>query len=56
MTRSQYYFCGAGKVAVEVKAKMRNMIIESRGCTEEEATNDLERLSKASRFATDIFD
>ena len=41
---------------MEVKAKLRNMIIESKGCTEEEATNALERLTKASRFATDIFD
>ena len=32
------------------------MIMESKGCTEEEATNGLERLSKALRFATDIFD
>jgi len=53
---ASYYFCGAGKVAVEVKAKLRDMIIESKGCTEEEASNDLERLSKASRFSTDIFD
>ena len=41
---------------MEVKAKMRSMIIESKGCTEEEASNGLERLSKTSRFATDIFD
>lgn len=32
------------------------MIIDSKGYTEEEATSALERLSKASRFATDIFD
>jgi len=43
-------------VALEVKAKLRRVIMESKGCTEEEATNELERLSKASRFATDIFD
>jgi len=53
---ASYYFCGAGKVAMEVKAKLRDMIVESKGCTEEEAANDLERLSKMSRFATDIFD
>jgi len=53
---ANYYFCGAGKVAVEVKARLRNMIIESKGCTEEEAANHLEQISKASRFATDIFD
>jgi len=41
---------------MEVKAKMRSMITESKGCSEEEATDDLERLTKASRFATDIFD
>lgn len=41
---------------MEVKAKMRSMIIESKGCTEKEATDGLERLTKASRFATDIFD
>jgi len=41
---------------MEVKAKMRSMIMESNGCTEEEATVSLERLTKASRFATDIFD
>ena len=41
---------------MEVKAKLRGMIIESKGCTEEEATDGLERLTKASRFATDIFD
>jgi hypothetical protein len=32
------------------------MIIELKGCAEEEAANALERLSKAARFATDIFD
>jgi len=53
---ASYYFCGAGKVAMEVKSRLRNMITESGGCTEEEATNTLERLSKMSRFATDIFD
>ena len=52
----QYYFCGAGKVALEVKAKLRDMIMESKGSTEEEAAQSLERLSKTSRFATDIFD
>ena len=41
---------------MEVKAKLRSMIIESKGYTEEEAGNALGRLSKASRFATDIFD
>ena len=44
------------KVALEVKAKLREVIMEWKGCTEEEAADDLERLSKASRFATDIFD
>lgn len=41
---------------MEVKAKLGNMIMESKGCTEEEAASGLERLTKASRFATDIFD
>jgi len=51
-----YYFCGAGKVALEVKGKLRDMIMELKGCTEEEAASGLDRLSKMSRFATDIFD
>lgn len=41
---------------MEVKAKLRNTIMESKGCTEEEAAESLEQLSKASQFATDIFD
>lgn len=53
---ASYYFCGAGKVALEVKSKLKDMIMEGKGCTEEEADRGLERLSKASRFATDIFD
>jgi len=54
--KPQYYLCGAGKVVLEVKAKLRNIIMERKGCTEEEAAESLERLSQASRFATDIFD
>ena len=54
--KSQCYFCGGRKVAVEVKATLKNMIVESKGCTEEEAVNALEGLSETSRFATDIFD
>ena len=54
--KPQYYLCGAGKVALEVKAKLRSVIMEWKGCTEEEAADGLERLSEESRFATDIFD
>ena len=54
--KQQYYFCGAGKVALEVKAKLGKTIMESNRYSEEEVAKALERLSKAARFATDIFD
>ena len=43
-------------MALEVKGKLRKVMMESDGCTEEEATDSFERLSKASRFVTEIFD
>ena len=54
--KPQYYLCGAGKVALEVKAKLRSVIVEWKGYTEEEAADSLVRLSEESRFTTDIFD
>ena len=54
--KQEYYFCGAGKVALEVKAKLGKMIMESNGYSEEEAAKTLEQLSRAARFAADNFD
>ena len=41
---------------MEVKATLKNMIVESKGCTEKEAVHALEELTETSRFVTDIFD
>ena len=52
----QYYFCGSGAVALGVKDKLGDIILEAKGGSKEEAAAALARLSKTSRFATDIFD
>ena len=57
LTRTlQYYFCGSGKVALGVKDKLGDIILEAKGGSKEEAAVFLAQLSKVSRFATDIFD
>jgi sulfite reductase alpha subunit-like flavoprotein len=52
----QYYFCGSGNVALGVKGKLADIVLEAKGGDKEEATAYLAQLSKVSRFATDIFD
>jgi len=52
----QYYFCGSGKVALGVKEKLGDIVLEAKGGSKEEAAAFLAQLSKVSRFATDIFD
>lgn len=52
----QYYFCGSGKVALGVKDKLADIILEAKGGDKEEAAAYLAQLSKSSRFGTDIFD
>jgi len=52
----QYFFCGSGKVALGVKDKLGDIILEAKGGNKEEAAAFLAQLSKMSRFATDIFD
>jgi hypothetical protein len=57
LTRTiQYYLCGSGKMALGVKDKLGDIILEVEGGSKEEAAAALTRLSKMSRFAADIFD
>lgn len=57
LTRTmQYYFCGSGTVALGVKERLGDIVLEAKGGSKEEAATFLAQLSKVSRFATDIFD
>ena len=57
LTRAiQYYFCGSGKVALGVKDKLGDIVLEAMGGNKDEAAAYLAQLSKVSRFATDVFD
>ena len=51
----QFYLCGSGKVAAEVKGKLVKIIEEVREVDAEKASEIFKHLM-VSRFATDVFE